>query len=46
MELLKLPVTSCRKYRKKRSFESPSVCVCEPACIVAVGEKKESKVEI
>lgn len=29
-----LPVTSCRKYRKKRSFESASVCVCEVACMI------------
>lgn len=34
------PVTSWRKYRKKRSFESASVCVCATACMVVRTAKR------
>lgn len=36
-----LPVTSCRKYTKKRSFDSVAVWVCEGACMFVLYRKSE-----
>lgn len=36
-----LPVTSCRKYTKKRSFDSVAVWVCEGACMFVLYKKSE-----